>query len=100
MRKLSVLICAPLAFATIAVPASAQQSESLQYFSRAHDQAVPELWSEEDKAYYQSLFAALEAENWSRAEVNWVDARLKFKGRIDRDDWIGQAQALAAEKDG
>ena len=38
--------------------------------------------------------------NWSRAEVNWVDARLKFKGRIDRDDWIGQAQALAAEKDG
>jgi NADH-quinone oxidoreductase subunit E len=31
------------------------------------------------------------------AEVAWVDARLKFKGRIERDDWIAQATALAAE---
>ncbi|MDX5369017.1 MAG: NADH-quinone oxidoreductase subunit E, partial [Alphaproteobacteria bacterium] len=23
------------------------------------------------------------------------DARLKFKGRIERDDWIGQAKVLA-----
>ncbi len=34
---------------------------------------------------------------WGPAEVAWVDARLKFKGRIARDNWIAQAAALAAE---
>ena len=33
---------------------------------------------------------------WTPAEVAWVDARLKFKGRIARDGWIEQARALAA----
>ena len=41
---------------------------------------------------------------WQIAEftpdnVAWVDGYLSFKGRIDRDDWIGQAKAFAAEKD-
>jgi large subunit ribosomal protein L15 len=39
---------------------------------------------------------------WQIAEftpdnVAWVDGYLSFKGRIDRDDWIGQAKALAAD---
>ncbi|SDE46758.1 NADH-quinone oxidoreductase subunit E [Ruegeria marina] len=33
---------------------------------------------------------------WTPAQVTWVDARLKFKGRIERDGWIDQARALAA----
>lgn len=33
---------------------------------------------------------------WGPQEVAWVDARLRFKGRIKRDNWIGQAAALAA----
>ncbi|NKX38063.1 NADH-quinone oxidoreductase subunit E [Rhodobacteraceae bacterium R_SAG5] len=33
---------------------------------------------------------------WTEAEVAWVDARLKFKGRIERDGWIDQAKQLAA----
>lgn len=33
---------------------------------------------------------------WGEAEVAWVDARLKFKGRIERDGWIEQAKQLAA----
>ena len=33
---------------------------------------------------------------WGAAEIAWVDARLKFKGRIERDDWITQAATLAA----
>ncbi|MDF9302335.1 NADH-quinone oxidoreductase subunit E [Tritonibacter mobilis] len=33
---------------------------------------------------------------WTEAEVAWVDARLKFKGRIERDGWIEQAKQLAA----
>ncbi|WP_372609938.1 NADH-quinone oxidoreductase subunit NuoE [Aquicoccus sp.] len=32
---------------------------------------------------------------WTEAEVAWVDARLKFKGRIARDNWIEQARSLA-----
>lgn len=32
---------------------------------------------------------------WKKADVAWVDSRLKFKGRIERDDWIKQAKTLA-----
>ena len=32
---------------------------------------------------------------WTPAEVAWVDATLKFKGRIDRDGWVAQAARLA-----
>lgn len=32
---------------------------------------------------------------WGDAEVAWVDSRLKFKGRIERDGWIAQAAKLA-----
>ncbi|WP_224814042.1 NADH-quinone oxidoreductase subunit E [Hasllibacter sp. MH4015] len=34
---------------------------------------------------------------WGPGEVAWVDARLKFKGRIERDNWIEQAKTFAAE---
>ncbi len=33
---------------------------------------------------------------WTPAEVAWVDDTLGFKGRIGRDEWIGQAARLAA----
>ena len=32
---------------------------------------------------------------WTSDEIVWVDSRLKFKGRIERDDWVGQATKLA-----
>ncbi|NYI28592.1 hypothetical protein [Sulfitobacter geojensis] len=32
---------------------------------------------------------------WRKKEVAWVDARLRFKGRIERDDWMSQAKILA-----
>ena len=35
---------------------------------------------------------------WGESEIAWVDARLKFKGRIERDGWIEQAKELAAKK--
>ena len=35
--------------------------------------------------------------DWTDAEIQWVDNRLKFKGRIIRDDWISQAKALSKE---
>ena len=35
---------------------------------------------------------------WTADEIAWVDSRLKFKGRIERDDWMAQAAALAKAK--
>ncbi len=35
---------------------------------------------------------------WTDAEIEWVDNRLKFKGRIVRDDWVKQATQFASEK--
>jgi predicted flap endonuclease-1-like 5' DNA nuclease len=33
--------------------------------------------------------------NWTRDEVEWVDEHLRFKGRIDREEWIPQCKLLA-----
>jgi NADH-quinone oxidoreductase subunit E len=32
---------------------------------------------------------------WTDTEIAWVDTRLKFKGRITRDNWVAQATTLA-----
>jgi peptide/nickel transport system ATP-binding protein len=32
---------------------------------------------------------------WEKAETQWVDEYLSFRGRIERDDWVRQARALA-----
>ena len=36
---------------------------------------------------------------WGDEEAEWVDNFLTFPGRIGREDWIGQAKKLAAQKD-
>jgi NADH-quinone oxidoreductase subunit E len=36
--------------------------------------------------------------NWTAEEIAWVDDNLEgFKGRVTRDDWVGQAKVLAAK---
>lgn len=32
---------------------------------------------------------------WRKKEIIWVDSNLRFKGRIERDDWMAQAKILA-----
>ena len=32
---------------------------------------------------------------WTRDEITWVGTYLAIPGRIDREDWVGQAQALS-----
>ena len=35
--------------------------------------------------------------DWGPGEVAWVESSLEgFRGRVTRDDWIGQAKILAA----
>lgn len=41
------------------------------------------------------IFAFEQVASWKKAERDWVDNYLKFKGRIERDDWVKQAKALA-----
>ena len=36
---------------------------------------------------------------WSREEIRWVGTYLAFPGRIDREDWVGQAKTLASGAD-
>ncbi|MGU3536859.1 NADH-quinone oxidoreductase subunit NuoE [Methylobacterium sp. A54F] len=35
---------------------------------------------------------------WTRDEIAWVGTYLAFPGRIDREDWVGQAKALAGKE--
>ena len=41
------------------------------------------------------IFKFAQVAKWNKAERDWVDGYLKFKGRIERDDWVRQAKALA-----
>ena len=41
------------------------------------------------------IFTFAQVAAWQKAERDWVDGYLNFKGRIDRDDWVKQADALA-----
>ncbi|MEM6662742.1 MAG: 50S ribosomal protein L21 [Pseudomonadota bacterium] len=35
---------------------------------------------------------------WGPEEISWMDDKLSFKGRIDRDGWIEQADKMSGEK--
>jgi NADH-quinone oxidoreductase subunit E len=41
------------------------------------------------------IYTFAQIASWKEAERVWVDSYLNFKGRIDRDDWVKQADALA-----
>ncbi|MNL29942.1 NADH-quinone oxidoreductase chain 2 [compost metagenome] len=41
------------------------------------------------------IYTFAQVASWKKNERDWVDSYLKFKGRIDRDDWVKQAEALA-----
>lgn len=41
------------------------------------------------------IYTFAQIASWEQAEREWVDGYLNFKGRIVRDDWVRQADALA-----
>ena len=41
------------------------------------------------------IYTFAQVASWKQAEREWVDGYLNFKGRIERDDWVKQADALA-----
>ena len=42
------------------------------------------------------IYTFAQVASWKKEERDWVDGYLNFKGRIDRDDWVRQAAALAS----
>ncbi len=43
------------------------------------------------------VFYLWQVSSWSAADVQYIDRQLEtFRGRVERDDWVGQARALAA----
>ena len=69
------MILRPLAAAALAASALASaapgmgQGNSVDYFTRSHAAALPQLLSADERGHYASLFAAIEARNWDRVEV-------------------------------
>lgn len=41
------------------------------------------------------IFTYRQVASWKKAEREWVDGYLSFHGRIEREDWVKQAKALA-----
>lgn len=41
------------------------------------------------------IYTFAQVASWKKAEREWVDGYLRFKGRIEREDWLKQAKALA-----
>lgn len=64
----AAMLSAVLAAVLPAAPALAQQG-SVEYFTRAHAAALPQLLSSDDRAFYGSLFEAIDSRNWDRVEV-------------------------------
>jgi predicted flap endonuclease-1-like 5' DNA nuclease len=42
------------------------------------------------------IYHFLQIAQFTPDHVAWIDQRLRFRGRIEREDWIGQARKLAA----
>jgi NADH-quinone oxidoreductase subunit E len=53
----------------------------------------------EAKLHALGIFHFDQIAQWTRAEIRWVGTYLAFPGRIDREDWMGQAKILAAGGD-
>ena len=48
----------------------------------------------EEKLNGLGIYSYAQIAVWNAQEIQWVDDHLSFKGRIDRDDWVGQASTL------
>ncbi|ASV86711.1 NADH-quinone oxidoreductase subunit E [Ochrobactrum quorumnocens] len=49
----------------------------------------------EETLHELGVFTFKQVASWKKAEREWVDGYLSFHGRIDREDWVKQAKALA-----
>ena len=53
----------------------------------------------EDQLNALGIYTFVQIAEWSPQNIDWVEDHLSFPGRIEREDWIAQATALAAGKE-
>ena len=83
---------APKAAAKKAAPKAAAGSDDLKLLSGVG----PAL---EKKLHENGVTSFAQIAAWGEAEIAEFDEKLSFKGRIEREGWVEQAKALAAEKE-
>ena len=66
---LRILAAATLAATSLSAAPAFANSDSLDYFTSSHAAALPQLLSSDDRAFYGSLFEAIDSRNWDRVEV-------------------------------
>ena len=66
---LRILATAALATTSLSAAPAFANSDSLDYFTSSHAAALPQLLSSDDRAFYGSLFEAIDSQNWDRVEV-------------------------------
>jgi len=50
----------------------------------------------EDKLNELGIYHFDQIANWNKENIRWIEEYLVFKGRVERENWIGQAKILAA----
>ena len=53
----------------------------------------------EKKLHEAGVTTFAQIANWTKADIEAMDEKLAFKGRIEREGWVEQAKKLAAEKE-
>jgi NADH-quinone oxidoreductase subunit E len=71
--------------AGIARPAAVDDLKLISGVGPKNEQVLHEL----------GIFTFAQVAAWKKAEREWVDGYLNFHGRIEREDWVKQAKALA-----
>lgn len=70
--RLIAIIAGALACST-AAPALANSSAAEYFRNRANSTTVPELLNQSDRDWYRSLFAAIEAKDWTRVDTMFAE---------------------------
>jgi small subunit ribosomal protein S2 len=52
----------------------------------------------EEKLNKLGVYTLAQIASWTPDQIAWIDDSLSFKGRVERDDWVGQAELLVAGK--
>ena len=63
-----------------------------------HNSETSPLITLEERLNELGVYTFEQVAKMKKKNVAWLDERLRFKGRIERDDWIGQAKKLAKEQ--
>ena len=53
----------------------------------------------ETKLHENGVYTFAQIAEWGADDIAWMDDKLSFKGRIEREGWVEQAKTLAAEKE-